>query len=583
MSLVQFNDEGARVALGTNRHLHAILLRRSVLPKDGDGRDKYYCGRHLGKDAFADPHSDGRCGPSGGPQCESCLRFQQKLEGRESPVESKRRRLEMSSLDSTPLNKFGYPLRPGNTSCGLYLRTGYCKFGAECRCDHPEKDAGAMQGKLLNLAGMPLRPGIEDCRFGVRCNFGASCRFNHPEQGPPDLVDSAALLHGVRTETRIVMKSFRSRRGYCRIAEEVPVQFESEGGLAEDCEGEDEQSEGGGQEDVAYGRSDICGDGSPFQGKPREDSVDAQKQSSDNSMPPVVTSSTSDSTEDATAIKDGSSTNQDALPDTACAEAHASETLSNCKATSSFQASEPTLAEAFLAGNMKIITHKLSMDEETESGLACNSREDNPSVLFTPELLDRAPTSAVSCKSFLMFLDRLLGKAELSAPTIQCAADMCSRLTDYADCVGRLAGLKAFASWEKRAKRALDLTSTMASAVGIKTLRAAEVSVEHERIQLDLQLRDRCECSLESLLCERVAWAQQHVRREWLAWCVQILKAREASLLSVPSHADGRGLASSMHDDVDVLRSLLHGTKISSAAEHSDRSSCVPPSHTTVE
>ena len=34
----------------------------------------FYCGRHLGRDAI--PGSDGRCGPTNGPQCESCKRLQ---------------------------------------------------------------------------------------------------------------------------------------------------------------------------------------------------------------------------------------------------------------------------------------------------------------------------------------------------------------------------------------------------------------------------------------------------------------------------------------------------------------------------
>mmetsp|Transcript_48974 Transcript_48974/g.116463 ORF Transcript_48974/g.116463 Transcript_48974/m.116463 type:complete len:471 (+) Transcript_48974:84-1496(+) len=49
------NDEGAHVQLGA------------------DGRT-HYCGRHLGKAAI--PGSDGRCGPTNGPQCQSCRRLQ---------------------------------------------------------------------------------------------------------------------------------------------------------------------------------------------------------------------------------------------------------------------------------------------------------------------------------------------------------------------------------------------------------------------------------------------------------------------------------------------------------------------------
>merc|ERR1712137_315936 len=51
------NDEGANVAYH-------------------DGTRKYYCGRKLGVTVI--PDSDGQCGPTGGPQCPSCRRFQAK-------------------------------------------------------------------------------------------------------------------------------------------------------------------------------------------------------------------------------------------------------------------------------------------------------------------------------------------------------------------------------------------------------------------------------------------------------------------------------------------------------------------------
>ena len=52
----QVNDEGAEVLPGRQE------------------RHKYYCGRHLGRAAI--PGSDGRCGPTNGPQCQSCIRYQ---------------------------------------------------------------------------------------------------------------------------------------------------------------------------------------------------------------------------------------------------------------------------------------------------------------------------------------------------------------------------------------------------------------------------------------------------------------------------------------------------------------------------
>mmetsp|Transcript_41807 Transcript_41807/g.75910 ORF Transcript_41807/g.75910 Transcript_41807/m.75910 type:complete len:458 (-) Transcript_41807:404-1777(-) len=49
------NDEGAAVSVAPNGHT-------------------FYCGRHLGRHAI--PGSDGRCGPTNGPQCASCQRLQ---------------------------------------------------------------------------------------------------------------------------------------------------------------------------------------------------------------------------------------------------------------------------------------------------------------------------------------------------------------------------------------------------------------------------------------------------------------------------------------------------------------------------
>ena len=53
-----FNDEGAEVALSTSVGYTNL----------------FYCSRTL--DEAALPGSDGQCGPDGGPQCESCKRFQ---------------------------------------------------------------------------------------------------------------------------------------------------------------------------------------------------------------------------------------------------------------------------------------------------------------------------------------------------------------------------------------------------------------------------------------------------------------------------------------------------------------------------
>ena len=57
-----FNDDGVSVKLGGH------------WGSGFDGSHLYFCGRNLGRDAI--PDSDGQCGPTAGPQCASCKRFQ---------------------------------------------------------------------------------------------------------------------------------------------------------------------------------------------------------------------------------------------------------------------------------------------------------------------------------------------------------------------------------------------------------------------------------------------------------------------------------------------------------------------------
>ncbi|XP_052182109.1 zinc finger CCCH domain-containing protein 67-like isoform X2 [Diospyros lotus] len=131
-----------------------------------------------------------------------------------------------------------YPLRPDADDCSYYMRHGTCKFGSNCKFNHPdrrrnqvrEKDensekpeqsqqteckVGDLQmqqyylstggckfgdacrfnhsgGKTpipppaaeLNFVGLPIRPGKKECPFYMRngsCKYGSNCRFNHPD------------------------------------------------------------------------------------------------------------------------------------------------------------------------------------------------------------------------------------------------------------------------------------------------------------------------------------------------------------------------------------------------------------------
>ncbi len=59
-------------------HLCGVLCNSDGAPVSFGTGDSYaetlYCGRDMGRDAI--PHSDGKCGPSNGPQCEACKKLQ---------------------------------------------------------------------------------------------------------------------------------------------------------------------------------------------------------------------------------------------------------------------------------------------------------------------------------------------------------------------------------------------------------------------------------------------------------------------------------------------------------------------------
>ncbi|KAJ6822477.1 zinc finger CCCH domain-containing protein 8 [Iris pallida] len=101
-------------------------------------------------------------------------------------------------------NSKGLPIRPGETDCPFYLKTGSCKFGATCRFNHPDRTAANLPIGLINpvaslIPGLdpllaqasfgvsptvyPQRPGQMECDFYMKtghCKFGETCKFHHP-------------------------------------------------------------------------------------------------------------------------------------------------------------------------------------------------------------------------------------------------------------------------------------------------------------------------------------------------------------------------------------------------------------------
>eukprot|EP00250_Pteridium_aquilinum_P000427 c10469_g1_i1 orf=348-1457(-) len=88
-----------------------------------------------------------------------------------------------------------FPERIGQPDCQFYLKTGTCKFGPQCKYHHPQVKAGSARGPpLLNFVGLPMRPGEKECAFYLRtgsCKFGVACKFNHPEPSGVGVTRSA--------------------------------------------------------------------------------------------------------------------------------------------------------------------------------------------------------------------------------------------------------------------------------------------------------------------------------------------------------------------------------------------------------
>ncbi|KAG0454857.1 hypothetical protein HPP92_024149 [Vanilla planifolia] len=104
-------------------------------------------------------------------------------------------------------NSKGLPIRPGETDCPFYLKTGSCKYGANCRYNHPDLNFIAptaatlpvgvasqaatlipsVDPRLVQLgvgqAIYPQRPGEIECDYYMKtghCKFAERCKFHHP-------------------------------------------------------------------------------------------------------------------------------------------------------------------------------------------------------------------------------------------------------------------------------------------------------------------------------------------------------------------------------------------------------------------
>jgi len=114
-------------------------------------------------------------------QAEAMAEMQLALHAEAAQVLQQQEQFEQSAkevhlLRAQGLNSKKLPLRPGVPPCGFFMRKGECKYGRQCKWDHPEV--------MMNSRGFPTRHGESPCAFYMRmgvCKFSSTCKYDHPE------------------------------------------------------------------------------------------------------------------------------------------------------------------------------------------------------------------------------------------------------------------------------------------------------------------------------------------------------------------------------------------------------------------
>lgn len=89
----------------------------------------------------------------------------------------------LSSVGQSQTNLVSVPIlpeRPSQQACRHFLSTGTCKYGSDCKFNHPKERIAHL---LANQLSFPIRPGQAVCShykiYGY-CKYGSTCEFEHP-------------------------------------------------------------------------------------------------------------------------------------------------------------------------------------------------------------------------------------------------------------------------------------------------------------------------------------------------------------------------------------------------------------------
>ncbi|KAH1074674.1 hypothetical protein J1N35_027002 [Gossypium stocksii] len=123
--------------------------------------------------------------------------------------------------------------KPSQTECKYYLRTGGCKFGNACRFNHSTAKSSTSPILELNFLGLPIRQGEKECPYYMRngsCKYGANCRFNHPDPTAAGACDpTSGYGNGgsvsPQAASQVNMVPWSSPRALNETAAYIPIMF----------------------------------------------------------------------------------------------------------------------------------------------------------------------------------------------------------------------------------------------------------------------------------------------------------------------------------------------------------------------
>ncbi|EOA40603.1 hypothetical protein CARUB_v10009335mg [Capsella rubella] len=108
----------------------------------------------------------------------------------------------------------GLPESCDQPECRFFMNTGTCKYGDDCKYNHPRVRMSPPLPSLINPFVLPARPGQPACgnfrSYGF-CKFGPNCKFDHPMLPYPGLSMPSSLAtpyaSPVSTHERISSRS----------------------------------------------------------------------------------------------------------------------------------------------------------------------------------------------------------------------------------------------------------------------------------------------------------------------------------------------------------------------------------------